>query len=115
MTHWKSMQDEKPFIQAHDLGGRDVVVTIESIAQGEIVGEQGKKARRPIASLVGAKKKFVMNPTNCKTLELLTGSPEIEDWIGATITLYPSTTTMNGGPVPCIRVRPKLPAKKEQP
>lgn len=115
MTHWKALQDEKPWLYAHDLGGRDVTVEIESVTAGEIVGEQGKKSRKPIAAFVGAKKRLALNATNCKTIAQLAGSNAVEDWIGMAITLYPTTTTWGGQTVDCIRVRNKAPARKEQP
>jgi hypothetical protein len=114
MTHWKSLQDEKEWLYAHDLNGRDVVVEIASVVAGEITGEQGKKSRKPIASFVNAKKKLALNATNCKTLATLLGSNNVEDWVGKAITLYPTTTTWGGQTVDCIRVRPKLPTPRKE-
>lgn len=108
MTHWKTFID-KDFLADFDLQGQDVNVTIEKVTGGEITGEGGKKNRKPVAHLVGKKKKLALNSTNCKVIESLYGK-DVEGWAGKRITLYPTTTQFGGKEVGCIRIRPKVPA-----
>lgn len=107
MPDFATLYDPSEYLYAHDLNGRDVTVTIEKIEAGIIVGDGGKKSRKPIASFVGATKRFAINKTNAKTLVAMTGSRNTDDWIGKSITLYATTTTMGGDTVPCIRIRAK--------
>lgn len=116
MTHWRSLIDHK-YLYAADLGGRDVNVTIESVKGGEVTGEGGRKSRKPILKFKGKEKTLVANSTNCKTIASIVGTPEVERWVGATITLFPTTTTdrETKEEMPCIRIRPKAPRSDARP
>jgi hypothetical protein len=87
------------FIKAMDLGGKDVTLTIESVALDELDGDGGKKVKG-IVAFAGAKKKWVLNRTNALALKAMWGR-ETDAWIGHKVTLYP--TTFNDEP--CIRVK----------
>ena len=56
-------------------------------------------------------KKLVLNATNCKTLEQLSGSPDVDQWRNLAITLYGTTTNFGGQTVECLRIRPTAPTK----
>lgn len=107
MPDYRKLFDASEFLFAHDLDGREVVVTIEKVEAGVLTGSGGKQSKKPIASFVGATKKLALNKTNCKTLVAMTGSKNTDDWAGVSIALYPTTTTMGPDTVDCIRVRPK--------
>lgn len=113
MPHWKSMVD-KEFLGAWDLNGKDVHVTIDRVEAGEITGEQGKKSKKPICWIRGAKKPLALNVTNCKIIAALYGN-DTSDWSGKRITLFATTTSFGGQTVECIRVRPKAPPAKGEP
>lgn len=114
MAHWKTMTDHR-WLHAGDLLGRDVTVQIAKVEAGVLEGEKGKKDRKPVATFRGKEKPFALNATNCKMLTRLFGSPDVNDWVGKWITLYPTTTAgPRGEDVECIRVRPKLPARGAQ-
>lgn len=107
--HWKKMMDDKEMLQAHDLDGRDVTITIEKVVGGEVVGEKNKKSKKPIAHIKGKTKKLALNVTNCRTIEMLTGTPDPGEWAGVRVTLWPTTTDFGGKTVDCIRIRPTHP------
>lgn len=111
MTDYRAMYDRE-HIGAWDLEGRDVVVTIDRVIPGEIVGNGGRKDKKPILHFIGAKKTMIVNRTNGKTIATLYG-PKVEEWKGKRITLYSAMTrALDGsGDVECIRVRPKIPSK----
>lgn len=114
MTHYRQLYD-RDYLGAWDLPeDRDVVVTIERAAGGELTGNGGKKAKKPIISFVGKEKKFVCNVTNAKAIATMYGN-HVEKWAGKRISLYVSTTRdpSGGGDVPCIRVRPQVPASNK--
>lgn len=105
--HWKAMMD-RDYIYAFDLGGKDVVVTIDRVQVGTL--RNGKQStKKPVAYFRGKEKGLPLNSTNCKSIAKLIGSNDTDDWIGKQITLYPTTTEMAGETVECVRVRPYLP------
>jgi hypothetical protein len=113
MPHYKSLFDEKEFLFAFDLDGRDVTVVIDKVVGGEIIGESGRKSKKPMATFVGKKKKLALNKTNGATIAAMYGT-RTENWSGKAITLYPTTTTFGKDTVECIRVRPVVPQVPQQ-
>jgi len=108
MPHWKSMFDDKEFLFAFDLGGREVTVTIDRCTAGQIIGEQGRKSKKPMLSFVGKQKKLALNKTNGKIIAAMYGN-ETSAWAGKSIIIYPTTTTFGSETVECIRVKPIIP------
>lgn len=110
MSHWKKLMDEKELLYAFDLNGKDVTLEIDKVTGGELIGENGRKTKKPVASFKGTTKKLALNTTNCKTIVQLYGSNETNDWAGKRITLFATTTEFGGKTMDCIRIRPSLPA-----
>ena len=113
VTDWRSMYD-RDYIGSWDLKeGKDTVVTITKVIGGNLVGEGGRKSRKPVIFMRGTEKGFCVNKTNGKAIASLYGNV-VEQWVGKRIALYRSTTrNPNGeGEVDCIRVRPQIPATK---
>ena len=111
VTDYRSLYD-KDFIGAWDLkDDRDTIVTITKVLGGNIVGQGGRKTKKPVIYMKGTEKGFAVNSTNGKAIATMYG-PAIENWLGKRISLYKSTTrNPNGdGEVDCIRVRPQVPA-----
>ena len=113
MPHYKSMFDDKDYLFAFDLQGRDVTVTIDRVEAGTITGEAGRKSKKPLVTFRGrdgqpSKKKLALNKTNGKTIAQLYGT-DTAGWVGKAITIYPTTTTFGNDTVECIRVRPQAP------
>jgi hypothetical protein len=112
MAHWKKFLD-KDLLGAWDLDGRDVTVTIVEVTGGEL-NNGTKKNKKPIATIASGSgrkidKRLALNATNCKTIEQLAGSPDVDKWKGLRITLYPTTTQFGGETKECIRIRPYPP------
>ena len=110
MAHWKKMMDPKEMLAAFDLDGREVTLTIKEITGGELIGDQGRKSKKPIITFVEVDRKLALNVTNCKTIAQLYGSNETRDWHGKRITIFPTTTQYGGETKECIRIRPQIPA-----
>jgi hypothetical protein len=100
------------YLAAIDLNGNDHDVKIQSLTPSEEVGQ--KKDKKPIVYFEGITKGLVLNKTNAKRIVKLYGN-ETDNWIGKTITLYPSECDYGDETVPCIRVRPEAPAGKSSP
>lgn len=110
--HWKKFMD-KELLGAHDLDGRDVTVVIVEVDGGEI-SNGNKKNKKPIAKIMSQngrplEKKLALNATNCRILEQLSGSPDVDKWRGLAIVLFGTTTQFGGQTVDCIRIRPYPP------
>lgn len=112
MAHWKKFMD-KELLGAHDLDNRDVTVVILEVSGAEL-SNGTKKNKKPVAT-IGSRdgrkleKKLALNATNCKTLEQLAGSPDVEKWRGMPVVLFPTTTNFGGQTLECVRIRPYPP------
>ena len=106
----RSMFD-KAFLYHFDLQGRDVTVVIAKVTQGKVMGTDGKAQKKPVAYFKGKEKGLALNITNVRTIGAIYGTFEAEKWVGKAITLFPTTTSMAGRTVECIRVRPSKPGK----
>ena len=105
---------DKQFLFSYDLQGKDVTVIIDRVVQGELVGQQGRKTKKPLVYFKGKSKPLALNITNIKTIASLYGSFRVEDWIGKSITLYPTTTNFGSETKDCIRIRVRKPGAAAQ-
>lgn len=87
------------YLSAGDLKGQQVSVVIEQV-ELEKIGDEEKL----VVYFRGKKKGFVLNVTNQGSLTMLLGDDVDDQWIGATITLYATTTRYMNKAVPCVRV-----------
>ena len=112
LTDYRSLYD-KDFIGAWDIKDADMVITITKVIGGQLVGQGGKKSKKPVIYFRGSEKGFAVNATNGKAIATMYGT-HIENWVGKKIALYKSMTrNPNGdGEVECVRVRPQIPADK---
>lgn len=110
MPDYRTMFD-KEHLGAWDLQGRDVTVIIESVKAGQLVGEGGKKAKKPILKFEGKEKTMACNVTNARAIAGMYGT-DTTKWCGQKITIYPTVTQFGGKEVECIRVRPLKPEGK---
>lgn len=102
-------QSNSAFLKVEDLKKRKVNVTITG-APVEKVGDDDKI----VLYFDGTEKKFPLNITNARLMEMLTGSDDSDAWVGTTITLKPDMTTYQGKPTPCIRIDSELPPQQQQ-
>lgn len=106
-THWKQLIN-LDYIGAYSLDGKDLTVKITSVGQEQVTGDKGKKEMCMVAHLEG-QKPFIINRTNAKTITKIYNTPYLEDWVGKYITLFPTTTSVGGEVVECLRVRQTVP------
>ncbi len=90
------------YLKASDLNGSEVVVTIDHVTS-EPVGQ--KRELKPILYFKGKDKGLVLNKTNAKKVQELSGSAQTEDWDGFKIKLFPTETEFGGETVDCIRIK----------
>lgn len=101
---------DSAYVGNWDLQGKDQVVTIARIVPGELAkAGTSKKDKAPIMFFEGKEKGMVLNKTNMKAIASIVGSFKVKDWIGHSITIFPTTCSFGPNVVDCIRVRPTAP------
>ena len=117
MNEARSVSGSFPgFLEAGDLDGKDVTLAIKLVREPgpDDKGVDGKPMDKPIVVFEKARKEWVLNKTNARTIRLLYGD-KFESWKGKTITLYPTTCRAFGETVACIRVRCGNPSTGKEP
>jgi hypothetical protein len=100
------------YLKVADLAGKPRDVNIERAPQEELGSGDDKEVKTVLYFSDGTTKPLPLNMTNWDAVAAIAGDDTI-DWPGHRIELYPSTTTMKGSPVDCIRIRP--PRQKQLP
>lgn len=109
-THWKKLTNPNYLGSYAFDPGEEKIVTIEYVEQEGVIGQDGKESLCIVAHLKD-EKPLVLNKTNCKAISKLLGTPYIEEWAGARITLAVQRVKAFGEEVEAIRVKPKLPGE----
>lgn len=93
------------YLKASDLpeDGSQAFV-IEGVSIEEIGKEREKK---PVIHFEDSGKSFVCNKTNANTIAKITGTQEMDEWVGKTINLYRAEVEFGGEMVESIRVKLK--------
>lgn len=89
------------YVRAGDLDNRDIRLTITSVNQEDIDNDGSTK---PVLYFNGTAKGLVLNRTNAHTIANMLGT-ETDNWLGQSITLFPTKTDFGGKRVDCIRIR----------
>tara|TARA_R100000734_G_C3310234_1_gene101012 strand:+ start:150 stop:512 length:363 start_codon:yes stop_codon:yes gene_type:complete len=94
------------FLEAGDLDGNDITLAIKVVRESgpDDKGQDGKPLEKPIVVFANARKEWVLNITNARTIRTLYGD-KYEKWKGKKVTLYPTTCRAFGETKACIRVR----------
>lgn len=109
VTHWKKLTNPN-YIGSHDLQpGQKLIVTIESVQQEVVKGQDGKEETCIVARIKGAKKPMILNKTNCKIIAKVYDTPYIEEWSGKQIIIYSAKVRAFGEIVDALRVENKKP------
>lgn len=93
------------WLKAEDLRGQRHMVIIDRM---EIETMQDGK-QKWVIFFRGRQKALMLNKTNAMEIANAYG-PEMNNWLGREIELFPAVTVMGGQSKPCIRVRPIYPA-----
>ena len=90
----------RKYINAADLGGRDLTLTIRFIQMEDLSSGETK----PVMYFNGTEKGMVLNRTNANTISGLHGL-EMDHWSGKQVTIFATQVDFRGDQVPAIRVR----------
>ena len=97
------------FLKVADLAGKPLEVEIERAPQEEL-GSGAEKEVKTVLYFLGGTKPLPLNMTNWDAVAAIAGDDTL-DWPGHRLELYPTTTTLRGKTVDCIRIR--RPRQKE--
>tara|TARA_R110002012_G_scaffold125779_2_gene277419 strand:+ start:885 stop:1247 length:363 start_codon:yes stop_codon:yes gene_type:complete len=117
MTEAKSVSSSFPgFLEAGDLDGNEITATIKLVRESgeQDKGLDGKPIEKPIVVFEKARKEWVLNKTNARTIRALYGD-KYEKWKGKKIILFPTSCRAFGETVACIRVREVDPETGKEP
>lgn len=90
------------FLKAHDLQGREPIVTIDRV-ELESVGQ--KREVVPVAYFVGKEKGLRLNKTMGQKLMEISGSAITEEWHGVKVKLYAAEAAYGGDTYDVIRIK----------
>jgi hypothetical protein len=101
---------DRKFIQAFDLKGKDVTITIAGVRKEKLRGSgQEAPQSKAILKIEGREMEFVPCKTDATTTIVSMYGRKVSEWVGQRITIYPTTCMAFGKQVECIRVRPTKP------
>lgn len=109
MTHWKKLTNPNYLGSYAFNPGEEKPLTIDHVCQEEVTNPEGGKEQCIVAYFKQPEKPLILNKTNCKSIEKLTGTPDIEQWPGAGIILCVQKVKAFGELVEAVRVRPVKP------
>ena len=107
MGSWRTKFPSK-WLRAADLDGPRLV-TIKAVKDEDVAGDGFDK---PVAYFHGEEKGLGLNITNCRTIEDILGTDDVDQWIGQPIVLFKTQTDYQGKRVDCIRIRAPKPGAK---
>lgn len=114
LTHWKN-QFNYDYLGAYSLpDGKDIVLTLKETKKEMVTGANGQKSECFVAYFHENAKPMILNKTNCKTIEKLFNTPNIEEWVNKQIQIGSTRINAFGEMTDCLRVRPFTPKLSEE-
>lgn len=105
-THWRKTLNPDYLGSYAFEPGEEKTVTIDRVTPETITGAEGKREECNVAYFREAGvKPLILNSTNSRTIEKLTGSPYLEEWTGARVILYVKKVHAFGETVDAVRVK----------
>lgn len=109
LTHWKN-QFNYDYLGAYSLpDGKDIILTIKEMKKESVTGANGQKSECFVAYFHENAKPMILNKTNCKTIEKMYKTPNIEEWVNKQIQVGSTRINAFGEMTDCLRVRAFIP------
>ena len=117
--HWKNLANYD-YLGAYSLEGiaPEITLTIKSIKKERVTANGGASEDCIVAYFEETNvdgvvvKPMVLNKTNCKTIEKVYETGDVEEWIGKQIIVFATTTKFARDVVPCLRVKNEKPVER---
>lgn len=98
-TPWKRLR-ENTYLGQHDFDpGEKKTFTVDRLVSDDVTDDKGRKKKEPIMFFKEAVKPMIVNSTNCRKMEELSGSKYIESWSGMRIIISVDPKVRFGGKV----------------
>lgn len=102
--HWKKTTNPA-YLGAYAFeDGKDMIVQVKDVRIETVQNQQGKEDK-PVMYFEGDTKPLILNTTNMKTIEKVTGSPYMDEWIGKKLQLGTMMVAAFGTTTDAVRVR----------
>lgn len=106
LTHWKRLRNPDYFgAYAMPTDGSDIVLTIKSAGQEKVLGTDGKKTDCLVIHFQESVKPMILNATNAKAINKVSGTPYVEKWSGTKIQIYTTKLRAFGEDREALRIR----------
>lgn len=106
LTHWKRLRNPDYFgAYAMPTDGSDIILTIKSAGQEEVTGDKNKKSKCLVIHFVENVKPMILNATNSKAIQKLSGTPYVEKWAGTKVQIYVTRLNAFGEDREALRIR----------
>lgn len=117
--HWKNLTDYK-YLGAYSLEGitDEITLTIKSVKVERVTSPGGASDDCIVAHFEETNvkgvtvKPMVLNATNCKTIESVYGTGDVDEWIGKKIIVFSTTVRFQRDYVPCLRIKAEQPKEE---
>jgi hypothetical protein len=93
------------YLKASDLNGEELTVKIIKSQLETLKTLDGRENTKVVLYFHKQQKSLPLNRTNFESVQDVTGENDSDDFPGHDVTLYPTTTTMGGKVMDCIRVK----------
>jgi hypothetical protein len=112
--HWKK-QFNYDYLGSYSLDGKkEMVVTIVGLDTDKVTGQQGRKEDCFVVYFQEFNKPMILNRTNAKAIEKVSGSGLVENWVDVQVTLYVEQGVKAFGEVvDALRIRDKKPSRQK--
>nr|DAZ77358.1 MAG TPA: hypothetical protein [Caudoviricetes sp.] len=109
LTHWKN-QFNYDYLGVYSLpDGKDIILTIKETKKEVVTGVNGQKSECFVAYFHENVKPMILNKTNCKAIEKMYKTPNIEEWVNKQIQIGAARINAFGETTDCLRVRTFIP------
>lgn len=113
MAHWKKFMD-KNYLGSWDIEDKDLVLTIKSVGVESVSNPSGKSEEKLVMHFVEDYKPMILNATNCKAIEKVCGTPDIENWVGNKVSIFTTKITAFGEETDALRIRSYRPVQAKK-
>jgi hypothetical protein len=102
------------YLKVADLNGKARVLEIVEAPLETLKNASGEQQQKTVLYFANEKKCLPLNLCNWESTAAIAGD-DTDDWSGARIEVYPTTTQMGGKTVGCIRIRPPSKSRSKPP
>ena len=111
--HWRNMTDMEHLRAECFFQKERKVLTIKEVKAEKIKDNKGEEDTKPVAYFEENVLPLVLNVTNCKMIENLYGTGNVNEWVGKKIQIFATKTKVGKESVPCIRIENVIPKTNE--